>query len=218
MRKTQQQLPAVLPKKNLLPNPITRQPSGTSPPVRPYDDKSLSDRGLQVLQDSMVSLSPQPFRLNAEDSRRDTFVVAHKEVFENASMTSSASPRRDTFVVPKSSTMIHEETTIIRRETFVTSASKAMITSTPRSDLATKMNDDDDKERRHDYILPSTVKKHVEPEVFEKKMTNEVGSKKAMTFLDVQYINDQPKKDAIGELYESFVHKRALVKCQSQSE
>ena len=57
----------------------------------------------------MQSWSPQPFRnAEVEDARRDTFVVARKEVFSENSMASTASPRRETFIVPKS-TNIHDE-------------------------------------------------------------------------------------------------------------
>ena len=102
-------------------------------------------------QDSAVSWSPQPFRQAANDSRRDTFVGGHQGVFEN-SIASTASPRRDTFVVPTSAA--HEETKIIRRETFVTST-KSMITSTPIVSCETPM----DGVRRETFVFPSTVKK-----------------------------------------------------------
>ena len=70
---------------------------------------------MEVKQNSAQSWSPQPFK-NAEvivedDARRDTFVVARKEVFSEHSMASTASPRRETFIVPKS-TNVHDEVSV----------------------------------------------------------------------------------------------------------
>ena len=113
LRKTQQQTIAP-PKKILPPNPIVRQTNGSSPPVRPYsvpnEGKDHPHRALEVVQNSEQSWSPQPFRNSEvmEDARRDTFVVARKETFSEHSMASTASPRRETFIVPKS-TNVHDE-------------------------------------------------------------------------------------------------------------
>ena len=170
LRKSQQ-IPVVPTKKNLPSNPISRQPIGSTPPVRAYVKPKDNSQGLQVLQDSAISWSPQPFRNAAEesrndalDSRRDTFVVAHKDVFENASMKNTTSPRRDTFVVPKA-TLIHEDSSFSRRQTFITST-KSMITSTPRADptiLGAKVE------------LPSTVKKPIDlKKEEEEKSLNQV--------------------------------------------
>ena len=170
LRKSQQ-IPVVPPKKNLPSNPISRQPIGSTPPVRAYVKDEDNRQGLQVLQDSTISWSPQPFRNAAEesrndtlDSRRDTFVVAHKDVFENASITNTTSPRRDTFVVPKA-TLIHEDSSFNRRQTFITST-KSMITSTPRTDPTTILG--------AKVVLPSTVKKPIDLKKQEEKSLNQV--------------------------------------------
>lgn len=134
---------------------------GTCPPIRPYVAEQKGDQKQRFIgaanNPEAASWSPQPFRM------ADTFVTAHKEVFEEATnKENSESPRRDTFIVPK----INDETINIRRETFITSGNAGcpMITSTPRcgpplssSEFSTPNSVMD---RRQTYaVLPSTVKK-----------------------------------------------------------
>lgn len=139
-------------KKKLPPNPVSRQPAGTCPPVRPYVVDKEKKQSFPA--NSSASWSPQPFRMAPPSS--ETFVTAHNGVFNVSTKENIESPRRDTFIVPKK-TSVDE----LRRETFVSSTCP-MVTSTPRCGPAmnflTPTNPTND-DRRQTYVLPSTVKK-----------------------------------------------------------
>ena len=87
MQNLKKQLPEkTMLKKNLPPNPIIRQPAGSSPPNRLYlDAPKTKDLPQKVEQPTSVSWSPQPFRMannsTMDGTQRETFIVANKEVF-----------------------------------------------------------------------------------------------------------------------------------------
>ena len=163
-------------KKDLPPNPITRQPQGTCPPVRPYvsestvDDKSVTKK---VSQQENLSWSPQPFKM--AEVKPETFSVVNNEAFEMKENVDI--PRRETFIVPNSDQLrrdtylcppkptSHINNDTFRRETFIPSNMPPMVTSTPRIggspqlDFVTPGHED----RRGTYVLPSTVKKPLPP-------------------------------------------------------
>ena len=168
-------------KKDLPPNPVTRQPNGTCPPVRPYvaesnlDDKSAVKK---VSQESSVSWSPQPFKMATSVPKQETFVASNNStVFEMKENIES--PRRDTFVVPSISNgketdqlrrdtylcppkaSFHPNNDTFRRETFVPlNCPMPMVTSTPRVGGSPQLDFvTPGEERRQTYVLPSTVKK-----------------------------------------------------------
>jgi hypothetical protein len=139
-------------KKKLPANPVTRAASGVCPPVRPYV-QDQPENFSKPRRESMASWSPQPFRMASEEA----FDVS--SVKENLNLDSVASPRRDTFVIPK---RVNDET-MVRRETFIAAGSGPMVTSTPRCGPPQEnfLTPDD---RRQTYVLPSTVKKPLEPQ------------------------------------------------------
>ena len=167
-------------KKDLPPNPVTRQPQGACPPVRPYvaetnlDDKSTVKK---VSQESGVSWSPQPFKMAASVPKQETFVASNSTVFDIKENVNVDSPRRDTFVVP-STDQLRRDTYLcppkasfntnndtFRRDTFVPSnCPMPMVTSTPRVGGSPQLDFlTPGEERRQTYVLPSTVKKPQPP-------------------------------------------------------